>query len=77
MKEIELGDKVRDKVSKFEGIALARMDSLFEATQFRVHRDSLNSNGEILGGIWIESGRLEVLDVPRVIGFNNLPAGKK
>jgi hypothetical protein len=69
MNEVKLGDKVRDSVTKFEGVALAKMDALFEATQFRIHRETLKSDGDIQGGIWIEAGRLEVLDSPRMIGF--------
>jgi hypothetical protein len=76
MNEVKLGDKVRDSVTKFEGVALAKMEALFGATQFRIHRDSLKPDGEIQAGVWIDAGRLEVLDAPRMIGFKNVPPAK-
>jgi hypothetical protein len=67
--EIALGDKVRDRVNGFEGIALARLTGLYEATSIRVHRNSLNTSGEMLSSVWIEEERLESVTPRAVCGF--------
>ena len=74
---IKLGDSVRDKVTGFEGTALARMEALYEATQLRVHPSSLNSAGDIRASQWIEEERLSVvrLEEHPVAGFGT-PEGK-
>jgi hypothetical protein len=58
---IKLGDSVRDKVTGFEGIALARMEALYEATQLRVHPSTVNTSGEIRTSVWIEEERLATI----------------
>lgn len=69
--DIELGDVVRDSVSKFEGVALAKLIGLHEANQFRVHKLSLNNDGTVAAGIWFEETRLQRMeDVERPkVGF--------
>ena len=63
---MNLGDRVRDRVTGFTGIALARIDSLYEAVSWRVQPESLKSDdGTITPFIWLEEGRLEVLSTGR------------
>jgi hypothetical protein len=70
MQQIVLGDKVQDKVSGFEGIALARMTAIYEATQLRVHPTELNSENKIIDSTWIEETRLEkIAPVKHESGF--------
>jgi hypothetical protein len=57
---IKFGDSVRDKVTGLEGIVLARMEALYEATQCRVH-PGLNSSGEVRASVWIEEERLATI----------------
>ncbi len=63
MDEVHLGDVVKDTITKFEGVALAKIVSLHEATQFRVHPQSCKDDGEMQPGVWIEATRLQVLRV--------------
>lgn len=68
---IQLGDRVRDTVSGFEGIALARMEAIHEATQFRVHPTELATDGKIKDSVWLDETRLKVIKASdgRVAGF--------
>ncbi len=68
----KLGDLVRDEVTGFEGIVLARTEALYEATICRVHRRGLQDNGDVLAGILFEDDRLEVLKENAIVGFRNI-----
>ena len=70
----ELGDHVRDVVSGLEGVVLAKLDALYEASQCRVHPTDLKSDGEVRTGVWFEDGRLKVIDDkgPRLTGFASI-----
>lgn len=69
MAEPKLGDLVRDIVSNFEGIALAKSICLYEATQFRVHPITLDDRGVIIPEQWIEAARLQVIKTKKATGF--------
>lgn len=67
---INLGDTVEDTITGFQGVALAKMVALHEATQFRVHPKQLkNADGEMAGNVWIEETRLTLVEQSKVIGF--------
>jgi len=68
---IELGDRVRDKVTGFEGVVLAVTTCLYEATTCRVHPTQLKPNeGGIADNMWIPLGQLEPMPLePRLTGF--------
>ena len=67
---IELGDRVRCKMTGFEGVACAKIVSLYEATQWRVQPTSTKSaDGAITPFTWLEEGRLEVGPGARLVGF--------
>jgi hypothetical protein len=68
----KLGDLVRDEVSGFTGLVLARHDGLYEASQCRVHSRRLTDQGDIRGGVWLEEDRLVVLEEAAVVGFKNI-----
>jgi hypothetical protein len=73
---IDLGDKVKDRISGFTGIALAKSEGLYEATQFRIHSEDLDSTGKVRDGVWIEAERLELLESDKHVGFVHIK-GKK
>lgn len=61
---IQLGDRVRDEVSGFEGVVLAKLESLHEAPSCRVHPSELSRDGKIIDSVWFEDTRLKVLEHP-------------
>lgn len=70
-----LGDLVRDEVTGFTGVVLARMEALYEATQCRVQSREL-SDGGIRAPWWIEEDRLVVLEQNAIVGFRKI-AGRE
>ena len=68
---IELGDRVRCKLTGFEGVAIAKQTALYEATTWRVQPATLKADdGTITPSAWLEEGRLEVVpDTARLVGF--------
>ena len=58
---IKLGRKVKDKITGFEGIAIARVEYLTGCTQYCVKPDRLDSNRKMLDGEYIDEGQLEVV----------------
>jgi hypothetical protein len=69
---IHLGDLARDEITGYEGIVLARLECLYEATSCRVHSRKLDENGRIRDSIWIEEDRLIVVEENAVVGFKNV-----
>ena len=65
---IELGDKVVDRVTGLEGVALARITALYEATQLRVHPVTLK-DGDVREFTWLEEARCEKVSGDRLMGF--------
>jgi hypothetical protein len=68
---INLGDSVRDEITGFEGVVLARTEYLYEATILRVHARKLN-DGKIQEPVWLEEDRLEVIKESDVVGFRSI-----
>ena len=68
----ELGDLVRDEITGFRGIVLAKMTALYEATQCRVHPRDLDDHGNQRVSVWIEEDRLLVIEPHAVVGFKNI-----
>ena len=71
---INLGDEVRDEVSGFKGVVLARMECLYEATALRIHPLSYE-NGQ-LTYTWVEEDRCVVVKERTLVGFVDV-AGKR
>lgn len=67
---INLGDEVKDEVSGFQGVVMARMELLYEATSCRVHPRNCH-DGKPSEGVWLEEARLKpaVQSGHRVVGF--------
>jgi hypothetical protein len=74
--KISLGDRVRDKITGFEGIVLGRCEYLYEATALKVYKDSLRDNGEEFSPFWIEEGRVEVVEAKKHVGFMTIKGEK-
>lgn len=58
---IKLGDRVRDKITGFEGIATARVVYLNGCIQFCVD-PGVNKEGEMMKGEYIDVSQLEVIE---------------
>lgn len=66
---IKLGDRVRDEVTGFEGVVLARAEALYEATLCRVHSRSVDDQGNPRVPVWFEEDRLTIIEDHAIIGF--------
>lgn len=58
---IELGDKVKDRVTGLTGIAVSRADHLYSCRQFNV-RPQEAKDGKHTEGWWYDAGQLEVVE---------------
>lgn len=67
---VNLGDKVRDKISGFEGIATGRTEYLYKCVHILVSHDKLDKDGKIPDGFWLDEDRLEVLERGRIKAKN-------
>ena len=62
MSTIHLGDRVRDRVSGFEGLALGKAMYLYGAVEWFVQPTTLKSDdGSITAAVWVQEGRLDVI----------------
>jgi hypothetical protein len=59
---MKLGDKVRDIVTGFDGVIVAKCIFLYKATQFEVQPDQLKADGEIRAAVWFEETRLVAVE---------------
>ena len=59
--EIELGNKVRDKVTGFEGIATAKIEYINGCIQFCV-KPKVKEDGKMPDGEYIDVDELEIVD---------------
>lgn len=57
--DLELGFKVKDKVTGLEGIATARIDYLYGCRQYGVTPEA--KDGKTNDTCWFDEGRLEIL----------------
>ena len=64
--EIKLGNKVRDKVTGFEGIATARIEYINKCVQFCV-KPKVKEDGKMPDGEYIDVDELEIVDTGIVI----------
>ena len=59
MPDVKIGDKVRDKVTGFEGIAYGRWECMTGCVSFDVHPPA--KDGKMLASAWVDESRLEVV----------------
>ena len=60
-KEIKLGDKVKDTITDFEGVAIQKSEHLNGCVQFEV-MPKVNEKGEIQESVYIDEQQLEIVD---------------
>lgn len=58
---IELGRKVRDKVSGIEGIAVSRTEFLNGCVRYSIQPKPAKKDGSIPGELWFDVKQLEVV----------------
>ncbi len=58
---IELGQRVKDKITGFEGIATARVEYLTGCIQYCLKPEKLDEKGKMIEGEYIDEGQLELL----------------
>ena len=77
-----LGHKVKDKVSDYTGVVISISFDLYGCIQADVRPITLNKEGSIVQGIWLDVSRLKVLtkkplmDVPD-FEWGDVAKGKK
>lgn len=57
----ELGDTVRDRLTVFEGVVIARTEWRYGCTVYTVASRQLNRDGEPPKGVPFDEGRLELV----------------
>jgi hypothetical protein len=62
--EIELGQRVRNKVDGFAGIVVCRSEWLWGCVRYEVQPEGLDKDGLPLDAQWLDQGQLEVLAEP-------------
>lgn len=66
---IELGAKVRDKVSGFTGLATGRAGYLYTTATVQVTPKSIGADGKLIGCVWFEESQLEPANDKREAGY--------
>lgn len=61
MSKIQLGDVVKDTVTGFRGMAVARCVYLNGCIQFLVKAQKLDKDGKRIEGEWIDEGQLKLV----------------
>ena len=61
---IKLGERVKDTVTDFKGMATARCVYLNGCVRIQVQPKELTKDGKMLDTEWIDEGQLEVLEKP-------------
>ncbi len=78
MSKVENGKTVRDKISGYEGVVIARTDWLTGCVRFGVQARKLKEDGGVLDAQWFDESQLEVIDdagVPNMPGVVEPPPG--
>ena len=58
---ITLGDRVTDRVTTFSGLVTGRIEYINGCRQFLVKPESLDKDGKIMDGVWIDEQHLTVV----------------
>jgi len=61
MTHINLGSKVRDSITGFEGIVTGRAEYLSGCVRILIQPQGLNNDGEMIESQWIDEGQLEII----------------
>jgi|GEM_PF-4272988 len=63
--KVNIGDRVRDKITGFEGIAYGRWECITGCVSFDVH-PRVKEDGKLPSSAWIDESRLEVVEAAAV-----------
>lgn len=61
MSDIKLGNKIRDKVSGVEGIAISRTEFLNGCIRFTMQPKPLKKDGTVPNELWFDEKQLEII----------------
>lgn len=70
---VQLGKKVKDAISGFEGIAIARCEYLFGCISIQVQPKGLTEEGKLKPASWIDEQRLDGTSIAPVGGYHEPP----
>jgi hypothetical protein len=59
---MQIGDRVKDRISGFSGITTGRTEYINGCRQFLVKPEKVKDDGDKLDGIWIDEQTLEVVN---------------
>lgn len=69
---VRLGDKVRDQITGYEGIAVARTDWLHGCARITVQPDALDDTGKIRDAVTFDELQLTVIETAKAaVGDRN------
>lgn len=60
--KINLGDRVRDRISGFEGIVSAKSEYLNGCVRILVDPESLEDSGKLIKGAWFDDVQIELVE---------------
>lgn len=60
--QVRIGDRVRDTINGFKGIATGRTEYINGCRQFLVKPEGLDKDGKPIDGIWLDEQNLVVVD---------------
>ena len=72
---IKLGDRVKDKIIGFVGIAVAQTNWLYGCVRIGVQSEELTKDGNVLDPVWIDEGQLEEIAREKVKKTGEPPVG--
>lgn len=58
---VELGDRVKDIVTGYEGVAISFMRCMTGCDQFAVQSGTVNADGKLSDAFWFDRHRLQVV----------------
>ncbi len=64
---IQLGNKVRDTLTGFTGIAVARTEWLHGCSRFAIESPKLDKNGKPTDAQWFDEQRVELLEATKPV----------
>ncbi len=70
---MKLGDKVRDSISGFEGIAIAKSEYLHGCVSWQVEPTKLKDDGSTLKAEWFDEQRLTNISKAKAGGPQDRP----
>ena len=84
MKKIKLGDKIRDKITQLEGIAISKTEFLNGCTQYQIQPEGLSKEGKVKESEFVDEQQIEIIKPEKPIkkkketsppggGFRNHP----